>query len=101
MPTHADATKNDGKSEEQEERKKKSFITREAILAILSDEEVAKLSAAEARPLIQGDDYVDLEHPEKGVLKVHAGDVLRPGTLVPRNAVRDKTWSAIVAMLAR
>ncbi len=85
----------------QDKRDKKSYLTRESVLNLLSDDEIAKISAAESRPLVEGDDYVDLEHPERGVLKVIAGSAPRPGSALPRSAVRDETWGRVVALVGR
>jgi hypothetical protein len=80
---------------------KKEAVTREAILALLSDAEVAKVSRAEDAPrLIEGDEYVDLEDPAAGVRQVHAKSP-RPGHALPRSAVSDATWEKIVRILAR
>jgi hypothetical protein len=39
---------------------KKQAVTREAVLALLSDSEVAKVSREEGEPrLVEGDEYVD------------------------------------------
>ncbi len=76
---------------------KKSALTREAILALLSDAEVAKVSRAEDAPrLVEGDEYVDLENPGAGVRQVHAGSHVRPGHVLPRSAVSDDTWDKIL-----
>jgi hypothetical protein len=77
------------------------YVTRDAILKKLSDEEIAKVSAAEARPIVEGDDYIDLEHPENGVLKGKGAPAPRPGGLLPRSAVREETWAAIVTLVGK
>lgn len=74
---------------------------RRAILKLVSDHEIARISAAESRRFVEGDEYVDLRHPEKGVLKVRSTPPKRSGNLLPRSAVREKTWAAIVAEIAR
>jgi hypothetical protein len=80
---------------------KKQTITREAILALLSDVEVAKVSRAEDAPrLIEGDEYVDLEDPASGVRQVHEKSP-RASHALPRSAVSDATWAKIVAAVAR
>jgi hypothetical protein len=80
---------------------KKEMITREAILALLSDAEVAKVSRAEDAPrLIEGDEYVDLEHPSNGVHQVHATSP-RAGHSLPRSAVSEATWAKVVAAVGR
>jgi hypothetical protein len=80
---------------------KKEAITREAVLALLSDAEVAKVSRAEDEPrLVEGDEYVDLEDPSAGVRQVHAKSP-RPRTALPRSAVSDATWAKIVGLVGR
>jgi hypothetical protein len=76
---------------------KKNALTREAILTLLSDAEIAKVSRAEDAPrLVEGDEYVDLENPGAGVRQVHAGSHVRPGHVLPRSAVSDDTWDKIL-----
>jgi hypothetical protein len=70
---------------------KKETITREALLAMLSD--------AEPR-LVEGDEYVDLEDPSAGVRQVHAKSA-RPRKALPRSAVSDATWGKIVGLVGR
>jgi hypothetical protein len=80
---------------------KTGTITREAVLALLSDAEVARVSRAEDEPrLVEGDEYVDLEDPSAGVRQVHAKSV-RPRKALPRSAVSDATWAKIVAIVGR
>ncbi|MGO9836667.1 MAG: hypothetical protein ACLP1X_20925 [Polyangiaceae bacterium] len=80
---------------------KKEAITRDAILALLSDAEVAKVSRAEDEPrLVEGDEYVDLEDPSAGVRQVHAKSA-SPRSALPRSAVSDSTWARIVAVVGR
>jgi hypothetical protein len=79
---------------------KRETITREAILALLSDAEVAKVSRAEDAPrLVEGDEYVDLEDLDAGVRQVHAKSP-RAAHALPRSAVSDSTWQKIVRALA-
>ena len=80
---------------------KKEALTREALLALLSDTEVAKVSRAEGEPhLVEGDEYVDLEDPSAGVRQVHTRSV-RPRSALPRSAVSDATWAKIVDLVKR
>jgi hypothetical protein len=80
---------------------KKEAITREAILALLSDAEVAKVSRAEDAPrLIEGDEYVDLENLAGGVRQVHEKSP-RASQALPRSAVSEATWAKIVAVVGR
>jgi hypothetical protein len=80
---------------------KKEVITREAILALLSDAEVANVSRAEDEDrLVEGDEYIDLEDPSAGVRQVHAKSA-RPRNALPRSAVSDSTWAKIVSVVGR
>jgi hypothetical protein len=81
--------------------RKKEAVTREAILALLNDAEVARVSGAEgAARLIEGDEYVDLEDPSAGVRQVHATSP-RASHALPRSAVSESTWAKIVNAVAR
>lgn len=76
-----------------------NYETRAAILALLSDEEVARVSTAEAgAALAEGDEYIDLHALDRGVLRACAC-VTAPHHLVPRKAVREGTWKAILRKL--
>jgi hypothetical protein len=80
---------------------KKETLTREAILQLLTDAEVAKISAAEgARRLVEGDEYIDLVDLGAGVQLVQAAARTTPGHVLPRSSVSDATWAKIVAKLA-
>jgi hypothetical protein len=73
-------------------------VTRETILKLLSDEENAKLSTLEdGKSLTPDEQYVDLEHPERGVQTAGSGGNI--GSLLPRQAVHEETWQKIVAMI--
>ena len=78
-------------------------IARDTILNLLSDEENAKVSTAEAASrLIEGEEYLDLEHLDQGVQRAKAATTkVTMGHILPRSAVRDETWSKILAQLAR
>jgi hypothetical protein len=81
---------------------RKDTITREAILGLLTDTEVAKVSTAEgAKSLVEGDQYVDLTNLEAGVQLVQATPRTAPGHALPRSAVSDASWAKIVAKLSR
>ena len=77
-------------------------IARDTILNMLSDEENAKVSSAEGSAgLSQGEEYVDLEHLDRGIQR--ADSAMTKGTIghiVPRRAVHGETWSKILAQLA-
>jgi len=80
---------------------KDTLLTRDVILNLLSEEEVERVSLAETRTLEDGEYYVDLEHPEKGVLKVGIGEKPGSSRILPQSAVREETWSAIIRQLGR
>jgi len=77
------------------------YVLRDGIMNLLSDEEVARVSTAEtAQKLADGDEYIDLEQLEQGVLRAPS----RPtpmGRVLPRKAVHEDTWSKIVMTLTR
>jgi hypothetical protein len=78
---------------------KTKVVTREQILSLLSDAEVARVSRAEGEArLVEGDEYVDLEDVAAGVHQVHAA-AIRPARALPRSAVSDATWAKIVATI--
>jgi hypothetical protein len=71
------------------------LLTRESILKLLSDDEVSKVSTAEAAiHLAEGEEYLDLERLEAGVLTATMGSVL------PRKAVHPATWTRILQQLS-
>jgi hypothetical protein len=77
-----------------------AYLTRDNILKLLSDNEVAAVSLAEtAARLEAGDEYLDLEHLDQGVLR--GGAAATPmGRVLPKKAVQAETWSKILAQLA-
>ena len=77
-------------------------VARDTILKLLSDEEIAKVSTAEAASeLTEGGEYLDLEHLDQGVQRAKAATKVTMGNVLPRSAVRGETWSKIIAQLAR
>ena len=75
------------------------YVTRDSILSLLSDDEVASVSTAEtASRLSAGDEYLDLEQLDKGVQLV-SGTTPPMARLVPRKAVHAGTWKKIIAAL--
>jgi hypothetical protein len=74
---------------------------REALLALLTDVEVSKVSRAEGSPrLVEGDEYVDLHDVASGVHLVQATSDAQPGRALPRSAVSEATWKAIVHLVS-
>ena len=77
-----------------------TYITREAILKLLSDEETARVSSAEAAFRIDGSEYLDLENLDRGVQNVYAvAHKITMANALPRSAVCDETWAKILAQL--
>jgi len=76
-------------------------LTRENVLKLLSDGEVASVSTAEtALRLLDGEEYLDLEHLDRGVQKTGKSPTVMAGVL-PRRTVHKDTWEKIVALLAK
>ena len=81
--------------------KRTEYITRDTILRLLSDDEVARVSSSEAaNRLAEGDDYVDLEAPDEGVQRAIGNDGIPMGRVLPRKALHEKTWRQIEALLS-
>jgi hypothetical protein len=77
-----------------------SYATRESILNLLSDDEVASVSTAETAPgLSDADEYLDLERLEQGVQRAQGTKPVM-GRVLPRKGVHDATWTKILAQLA-
>ena len=79
--------------------KRTEYVTRDSILTLLSDDELASVSTAEtAARLSRGDQYIDLTNLDQGVRRA-LGRTPPLGHVLPRKAVRDKTWKTILAQL--
>lgn len=74
------------------------YVTREHIIALLSDDEVSKVSNAEATQLAAGDEYLDLEDIKKGVTRA-TGPWVATGSLLARKAVQPRTWAEVLTLL--
>jgi hypothetical protein len=75
-------------------------VEREAIMNLLSSEEIARVSNAEAAAhLKDGEEYLDLLHLNKGVLRATATLSTSIGQLLPRSAVHGDTWTKILAKI--
>jgi hypothetical protein len=75
------------------------YLTRDSLLRLLSDDEVASVSTAETAPrLASGDEYLDLEQLARGVQRAPVAGAAM-SRILPRKAVREATWSAILARL--
>lgn len=76
-------------------------VSRDAILKLLSDEEVTRVSTAEtAAAVSEGHDYIDLEKLDRGVQRANTTTKAVMGHVLPRNAVHSDTWAKIVGLLA-
>jgi hypothetical protein len=76
-----------------------TYQRRHAVLALLSDEEVARVATLEAGPkLAQGEEYIDLARPERGALRAHSSAAIVMKDVLPRAAVSPETWSKILAV---
>lgn len=81
--------------------KRPEYITRDTILKLLSDEEIARVSTAEAAiQLADGEEYVDLEEPDQGVRRALGKAAVPMGHVLPRKAVHEHTWRQIVGLLS-
>ena len=77
------------------------YVTRHDILNLLLDDEVARVSAAEASiRLDTGDEYLDLERLDEGVRRA-IGTTAPMGRVLPRKSVREATWKELLARLAQ
>ncbi len=76
-----------------------AYIMREGILELLSDDEVARVSTAETEDhLTVGDEYLDLEQLNQGVLRASANSTPM-GRVLPRAAIHPLTWEKILRQL--
>jgi hypothetical protein len=77
-------------------------VTRERILALLSDAEVARVSNA-AFQLRPGEEYLELTHLERGVECAGAQGsrlgVVALAQVLPKSAIEASTWARILALL--
>ena len=72
---------------------------RKAILGVLSDDEVASVSTAEAAAaLSDGEEYIDLQALDQGVRRAR-NTAVTMGQLLPRRAVHEATWNKILIQL--
>lgn len=78
----------------------KKYLTRNHILKLLSDEEVASVSAAEtAEPIRDGEVYLDLSRLSQGVRRAR-GETTPLGPVLRQKAVQEQTWKSVVTHLA-
>jgi hypothetical protein len=81
--------------------KRSEYFTRDSIMGLLSDAEIARVTTAESgASLTEGDEYVDLEELDQGVRTAKGTTASVPmGRLVSRKAVQEQTWNNIVEQL--
>ncbi len=79
--------------------KRIEYATRSEVLRLLSDDEAGLVATAETKQLPEGDEYLDLEHLERGV-QISEGPTTSSRHVLPRSAVRMATWSKILTVLA-
>jgi hypothetical protein len=78
---------------------REQYLTRDAILNLLSDAEVSSVSRAEtAERLLKGDEYLDLEHLDWGV-QTAVGATAPMSRVLPKKAVQEETWRKILKYL--
>jgi hypothetical protein len=81
--------------------RKTDHITRENILRLLSDHEVASVSHLEATArLLDGEEYLDLEQLGQGVRNDFGTTNTPMGHVLPRRAVHPATWDKILEQVA-
>ena len=77
-----------------------AYRTRDSILKLLSDDEIARVSTAEvAARLADGDEYLDLGQLDLGVRRA-SGTIAPMGRVLPRKSVHEHTWGKILTQLA-
>jgi hypothetical protein len=75
------------------------YLARDSIMKLLSDAEIASVSTAETTArLADGDEYIDLQHIDRGVLKA-SGKTTPMRQILPRSAVQPATWTQIAKRL--
>jgi hypothetical protein len=79
---------------------RREYVSREGIMKLLSDDEVARVSTAETGArLDEGEEYLDLEHLDQGVRRAKLGTTMPMGRALPKSAVRESTWVQILTWL--
>jgi hypothetical protein len=72
------------------------YVTRDIIMNLLTDNEVASVTHAGTTVCVtNGDSYVDLENLGRGVQHVDARSSFT-GTILPQKSVQEKTWNSIL-----
>jgi hypothetical protein len=80
--------------------KRAEYVARDSIMNLLSETELARVSAVESgAELAVGDEYLDLGELERGVRRAPV-DATPVGRVLTRAVVQDETWKKILAVLA-
>jgi len=75
------------------------YVTRESVLMLLSDDEVAAVATAEtAARLADGDEYLDMEQLGQGVQRAHQKKAPM-GRVLPKRSIHENTWQKILKQL--
>ena len=81
------------------ENARSTYVTRETILMLLSDNEVAAVATAEtADRLPDGDEYLDMEQLDRGV-QLADRKKTPMGRVLPKKSVHQVTWEKIIKQL--
>lgn len=78
--------------------KRTESLTRNSIMNLLSDDEIVSVSAAETARLSEGDEYLDLDHLDRGVRRA-TGVATAMATVLAKSAVAETTWNKILTQL--
>ncbi len=74
---------------------------RNSIVMLLTDEENARVTTAEAgASLVEGSEFLDLEHLERGIQRSAGTAAPEMAHIIPRSSVGNDTWSKIVSHLS-
>jgi hypothetical protein len=80
---------------------RKNYLTRDVILQLLSDEELARVSAREeGPPLDEGDEYIDLEDLRHCVRRMRSSTAVAIHDVLLRSTLTEATWTKICERLA-
>ena len=81
--------------------KRAEYVRRDTILKFLSDDEIARASTAEtALRLADGEEYIDLQEPDRGIQRAAPETTPPMGRVLVKSAVREKIWRDIVILLS-
>ncbi len=78
-----------------------TMATKQEILDLLDDNEVARVARAEEEvDLADGDEYVDLDHLDDGIQHVKGRTRKSIHSILPKSMVSEKTWQQIQSTLS-